>query len=102
MAHAHADTSTHDRSKPELVSVSDRNPKARTVRVARPDAADASFVPATLKGLGVTVKHFFKNLLSRREHGDIETIEYPEQTMPYPARSRGLHRLMKRDDGAVR
>ena len=86
----------------EVISVSERNPKIRTVRVFRPAPEDVSFVPATLKGLGITVKHFFKNTFSRRKNTDIETIEYPEQTKPYPPRNRGLHRLMQRDDGSVR
>src|SRR5262245_1683876 len=102
MAH-HAHEESHEAARgPQVVSVSDRNPKVRTVRIARPDPEDASFVPAALKGLGITVKHFFKNVLSRRENTEIETIEYPEQKKPYPPRNRGLHRLMKRDDGAVR
>lgn len=84
---------------PEVVSVSARNAKVRTVRVARPALHEASFLPATLKGLQITVKHFFKNVLTRSE---VETIQYPEEKKPYPARTRGLHRLMQRDDGSVR
>ena len=84
---------------PEVLSTSDRNPKVRTVRVARPAPEEASFLPATLKGLSITVKHFFKNVLTR---ADTETIQYPEEKKPYPARNRGLHRLMQREDGTVR
>jgi NADH-quinone oxidoreductase subunit I len=87
------------------VSVSDRNPKVRTVRVARPAADDSSFLPATLKGLSITVRHFFKNLVGTATgltKTDVETIRYPEETRPYPARNRGLHRLMQREDGTVR
>lgn len=83
----------------EVIAVSRKNPKVRTVRVARPALQDASFIPATLKGLQITVKHFFKNVLTRAE---TETIQYPEEKKPYPERSRGLHRLMQRDDGTVR
>lgn len=83
----------------EVIAVSRKNPKVRTVRVARPALQDASFIPATLKGLQITVKHFFKNVLTRSE---TETIQYPEEKKPYPERSRGLHRLMQRDDGTVR
>lgn len=86
----------------EVLSESDRNPGVRTVRVYRPPRADASFFPATLKGLGITLKHFTKNILRGRGKGDIETISYPEEKEPYPERHRGLHRLMKRDDGNVR
>jgi NADH-quinone oxidoreductase subunit I len=83
----------------EVIAVSRKNPKVRTVRVARPHLDEASFIPATLKGLQITVKHFFKNVLTRAE---TQTIQYPEEKVPYPARSRGLHRLMQRDDGTVR
>jgi NADH-quinone oxidoreductase subunit I len=85
--------------EPEVLSVSEHNPKVRTVRVARPERAEATFIPALLKGLSVTVKHFFKNVTTQ---ADIETINYPEEKPPYPARHRGLHRLMKREDDTVR
>ena len=108
MAHGgHQDTAPVT-AGPQVVSVSPRNPKVRTVRVVRPPREDASFLPATLKGLSITVKHFFRNITSRAPlanrfvDGDIETIQYPEQKKPYPARNRGLHRLMLRDDGSVR
>lgn len=84
---------------PEVLSVSPHTPGVRTVRVARPQREDASFLPATLKGLQITVKHFFKNILTKSE---IETIQYPEEKKPYPPRNRGLHRLMQREDGTVR
>ena len=93
---------------PEVVSVSPHSAKVRTVRVVRPPREDASFLPATLKGLSITVKHFFKNLGSRTpiakhfSEGKIETIQYPEEKKPYPPRNRGLHRLMQREDGTVR
>lgn len=82
--------------------VSEARAGLRTVRIHRPEREDASFLPATIKGLGITLKHFAKNLFSRRENSDIETISYPDEKEPYPARHRGLHRLMKRDDGNVR
>lgn len=88
----------------EVLSTSERSPRVRTIQVARPEPEEASFLPAALKGLGVTVKHFFKNV-TRGVPGrpnDIETFEYPEERKPYPARNRGLHRLMRREDGNVR
>jgi NADH-quinone oxidoreductase subunit I len=82
--------------------VAESKPGVRTVRIRRPAREDSSFLPATLKGLAITFKHFAKNVLRSRENSDIETIEYPEHPEPYPARHRGLHRLMQRDDGNVR
>jgi len=97
---AHSPSATEGvTSGPEVVSISDRNPRCRTVRVQRPDREDSSFLPATLRGLAVTVKHFFKNVATKSL---VETIQYPEEKKAYPARNRGLHRLMQRDDGTVR
>ena len=84
---------------PQVLSISEKNPKVRTVRVDRPTADEATFLPALVKGLGITVKHFFRNVVTK---SDVETIQYPEEKKPYPERHRGLHRLMHRDDGAVR
>ena len=44
-------------------------------------------------GLGVTLENLFKKPF---------TVQYPEEKVKYPERFRGLHRLMLRDDGAVR
>ena len=87
---------------PVVVSTSVKNPKQRSVLVARPTNDDASFLSATLTGLGITFKHFARSRLIPRDKGDIETVQYPEETIPYPERFRGLHRLMLRDDGNVR
>jgi NADH-quinone oxidoreductase subunit I len=96
----------------------DGRARVRTVQVVRPEAQDTSFVGATAKGLGVTLKHFARNLFlpmkklairakagapaADQRRNDIETVQYPEEKVTYPERFRGLHRLMQRDDGAVR
>lgn len=118
MGHAH-DHDSHDAHEgPAIVSVADRHPRSRTIRVVRPEAQDTTFLAATAKGLGITLKHFAKNFflplksLKRRNmagapveekwRNDIETVQYPEEKVVYPERFRGLHRLMLREDGAVR
>lgn len=88
-----------DVKAPEILSVSEKNPGVRTVRVNRPEAEDVSFLSAALKGLSITVRHFFKNVATKSE---IETVQYPEEKVTYPERNRGLHRLMHREDGSVR
>jgi len=103
---------------PVVLSVSDRHPRVRTIQVVRPGHADTTFLAAGAKGLGITLKHFARNLfLPLRKatvrskagapeivgHGnEIETVQYPEEKVTYPERFRGLHRLMLREDGAVR
>jgi NADH-quinone oxidoreductase subunit I len=92
--------------------------KVRTIQVARPEPRDTTFLAASAKGLGVTIKHFARNLFlplrkasARAKAGapddttwksEIETVQYPEEKVTYPDRFRGLHRLMLREDGAVR
>jgi NADH-quinone oxidoreductase subunit I len=49
-------------------------------------------------GLGVTIRHFFKQLFSRKMY----TIEYPEKRREYSHRFRGHHILTTRPDGSVR
>ena len=68
--------------------------------VGRPDSLEQRlYLPEVAKGLGVTMKHFFANVFSRKY---TVTVEYPEQKAKYPERFRGLHRLMHREDGEVR
>lgn len=119
--HAHDDHAT-PAAGPKVLAVSKVSPKVRTIAVVRPGYQDANYLAATKTGLGITLKHFAKNLFGRRRTiadlnqakrpdevkggvlpvNDIETIQYPEEKTIYPERYRGLHRLMQRDDGAVR
>jgi len=81
-------------------------------RPKRP-ASTQSFVPEILKGMKVTMRHFFHNtkevalgqrpdpVLESLDDG-ITTVSYPEQKRPYPERFRGLHRLTLREDGSPR
>ena len=103
---------------PRVLSVSAASPRVRTIQVVRPAPADASYLTASSKGIGVTLRHFARNFFlpmrskeARAKAGapvdekwknEIETVQYPEEKVTYPERFRGLHRLMLRDDGAVR
>lgn len=64
-----------------------------------PTFAERSYIPEILKGLVITNRHFWRNLIGRK---DTVTLQYPEVRKPYPVRFRGRHRLMLRDDGQVR
>jgi NADH-quinone oxidoreductase subunit I len=115
--HAHAGPA-EAATGPVVLGVSDRHPRVRTIQVVRPTNQDATFLAATMTGLGITIKHFARNLFGRMRSvearskagapaegnrgNEIETIQYPEEKVTYPERFRGLHRLMLRDDGAVR
>jgi NADH-quinone oxidoreductase subunit I len=118
MAHAHDDHAAATGAGPRVLSTSDRHPRVRTIQVVRPEPRDANYVAASMKGIGITLKHFARNLflplkkvaersragapLEEKWRNEIETVQYPEEKVTYPERFRGLHRLTKRDDGAVR
>lgn len=100
-AHSDHHEEAHAEGGPVVVSISEKNPRVRTVRLEREpmDAAQRAFLPAIFTGLGVTARHFFRNVFLRK---DVVTVEYPDVKNPYPDRFRGVHRLMKREDGSVR
>jgi NADH-quinone oxidoreductase subunit I len=120
-SHGHDDHAHEDAAAgPKVLAVSTISPKVRTIAVVRPGEEDVTYLEATRKGLGVTVRHFLKNVFGKRRPADalarglvvqdkglipyneIETIQYPEEKSFYPERFRGLHRLMQREDGNVR
>jgi NADH-quinone oxidoreductase subunit I len=114
----HDDHDDHEGPKVLAQATSKHGKVMRTIQVVRPEPQDASFIAASAKGFGITLKHFARNLFlplrkvaSRAKAGapvdekwknEIETVQYPEEKVTYPERFRGLHRLMLRDDGAVR
>lgn len=51
------------------------------------------YLPAIARGMGITMKHFFKKKA---------TIQYPEQKRPVAPVYRGLHELKRDDNGAER
>jgi NADH-quinone oxidoreductase subunit I len=63
---------------------------------------EQAYVPEIVKGLSVTMRHFFKNTFNKRENTEIVTIAYPEEKRIYPERFRGVHRLTQRSDGSPR
>jgi NADH-quinone oxidoreductase subunit I len=96
---SHASEPTPAIAERKVLSHSEHNKGVRVIQVSRAPAGDATFLRALGKGLKITVSHFFRNVTTRR---DIETVQYPEETVVYPERNRGLHRLMQREDGSAR
>ncbi len=75
---------------------------AKLVNKPQRTLVEQSYVPEIVKGLGLTMRHFFKNTFNKREKTDIVTIAYPEERRVYPERFRGVHRLTHRTDGSPR
>jgi NADH-quinone oxidoreductase subunit I len=117
MSHGH-DAHEEPTEGLKVLATSDRSPRVRTVLVARPTPGEVSFLAATAKGFGITLKHFARNFflpmkaakdraiagapVDEKWKNEIETVQDPEEKVEYPERFRGLHRLMLRDDGNVR
>jgi len=57
------------------------------------------YLIAILKGMMITARHFFGNLL---RPGKMPTIFYPEKRRAYSSRFRGLHILTVKPDGDIR
>ena len=57
------------------------------------------YLLAILKGMFITSRHFFTNLLRPKS---LPTIQYPEQRRNYSSRFRGLHVLTVKETGDVR
>jgi NADH-quinone oxidoreductase subunit I len=82
------------------MSFQKKTSRATVKVVPRPETLNKTLgLGGIFKGLGVTMRHFFTNVTTGE---DIATLQYPEEKEAYPARNRGLHRLMHREDGAVR
>lgn len=68
------------------------------------------YVPEVARGILITSRHFFRNLILHMAHAvglfrkiaAAVTISYPEQRWKLPSRSRTRHRLTKREDGSPR
>ena len=64
--------------------------------------SEQAYVVEVGKGLGFAMGRFFKNTLGKAANKEIATVKYPEETVDYPKRFRGIHRLTHRMDGSPR
>jgi NADH-quinone oxidoreductase subunit I len=67
--------------------------RSKVVSDKKMTLAEGSYLPAVLKGMAVTLKHFFKRPI---------TLKYPEQTREYSEVYRGRHVLKRDENGAER
>ena len=73
--------------------------KVKLVEKPKRDIWIQSYLPEIIRGLYITMRHFFRNIISRL---DTVTIPYPFEKVKYPVRYKGHHRLTQREDGSVR
>ena len=75
--------------------------KAYVVNVDRPapTLGERLYLVPIVKGLGVTLRHFLRNLAGQK---DVATIQYPEVKRQYSERLRGRHILTTKPDGSLR
>ena len=52
---------------------------------------EKSYIPEIARGVGVTMKHFFKNLGFDSDEVMTFTTPYPDEKREYPDRYRGQH-----------
>ncbi|NPA73303.1 MAG: NADH-quinone oxidoreductase subunit I [Epsilonproteobacteria bacterium] len=58
------------------------------------------YLPAIFSGMGVTFSHFIKNL---KDTDNLKVVWYPEESPKDITKNyRGVHRLMRADDGSVK
>ena len=84
--------------------------KTKVVERPRLGFLENIYFPEIFRGVWITSKHFFRNLLLHSFHAvglfrrirAAVTIQYPEMRWPLPWRLRTRHRLTKREDGSPR
>ncbi len=57
------------------------------------------YIPGIIGGLGITLSHMLKNLISKK---NMPTINYPEEKYEYSPRFKGNHILTVKKDGSIR
>lgn len=86
--------------------------RSETVHMPEMDVRERAYVREITRGLLVTTRHFFRNLIGRRDANPevldrkganlVSTMQWPEEKKAYPPGYRGMHRLVPREDGKPR
>jgi NADH-quinone oxidoreductase subunit I len=87
--------------------------KVKVLKKPTRSMAEQSYVVEVVKGLGLTLKHFFKGTAQLATGNKpspatdpyaegCSTLDYPDEKRAYADRWRGVHRLTHRDDGSPR
>jgi NADH-quinone oxidoreductase subunit I len=63
---------------------------------------ERTYLFEVVRGLGITISHFLKNIADLRKDKVGITYQWPEEPTPIPETLRGEHRLMQRPDGTPR
>ncbi len=72
--------------------------KVKNIKIRELNIWERIYIPEIIRGLGVTLRHLFSNLLNP---SSIPTISYPEEKVLLPghAKERSRHRIKLRKDG---
>ena len=69
----------------------------------RYDFAERVYLVEILKGMGLTLQHLARNLVTYgRKNQSVVTVQYPDEHREYSPRFRGRHRLKRNEDGSLR
>ena len=68
----------------------------------RPSLWERTYLGEVIKGMGITISHFLRNMADLRKNRVGITYQWPEEPKPLPPTFRGEHRLMQRPDGTPR
>jgi NADH-quinone oxidoreductase subunit I len=68
----------------------------------RPPVRERAYLFEVVRGMGITISHFLKNIADLRKDRVGITWQWPEQPQPLVETLRAEHRLMQRTDGTPR
>jgi NADH-quinone oxidoreductase subunit I len=72
---------------------------AIVVKRPRLSLLERLYVTEVIRGMAITFGHFIRNVFNTNA---LPTLNYPEQKRTLPAAFRGLHRLLKEENGTLK